>query len=134
MAAKKDVRIYPAFFFKDGDGIGVEFPDLPGCVTCADDLPDALDKAKDALGGYIYFAEKDKEKLPEPSEFSTLSVPKGYSCSLIEVRMDIVREEQAGRSISKNVTLPAWLNQMAMEARINFSQALQETLRSRLGV
>ena len=48
--------------------------------------------------------------------------------------MDILREEMANRSITKNVTIPAWLNKMAMEHKINFSSALQETLRDRQGV
>jgi len=48
--------------------------------------------------------------------------------------MDILREEERKKSVSKNVTLPAWLNKMAMEHKINFSSALQETLRDRLGV
>jgi post-segregation antitoxin (ccd killing protein) len=48
--------------------------------------------------------------------------------------MDILREGMANRSITKNVTLPAWLNKMAMEHKINFSSTLQEALRERLGV
>ncbi len=51
----------------------------------------------------------------------------------VSVRMDILREEMANRSITKNVTLPAWLNKMAMEHKINFSSTLQEALRERLG-
>ena len=53
---------------------------------------------------------------------------------MVPVRMDIIREEQARKSISKNVTLPAWLNKLAVEAKINFSQVLQDGLKARLGV
>ena len=46
----------------------------------------------------------------------------------------ILREEEANKSVSKNVTLPSWLNQLAMESKINFSNTLQEALREKLGV
>ena len=134
MGAKKDLRIYPALFFRDGDGIGVEFPDLPGCVSCAGDMETALRRASDALGGWIYFGELDGEQLPSPTPFDKVKVPAGCVLSMVPVRMDIIREEQARKSISKNVTLPAWLNKLAVEAKINFSQVLQEGLKARLGV
>ena len=53
---------------------------------------------------------------------------------LIDMRLDILRKEEAKKSVSKNVTLPAWLNEMAMEHKINFSSTLQEALREKLGV
>jgi post-segregation antitoxin (ccd killing protein) len=48
--------------------------------------------------------------------------------------MDILRKEETKKSVSKNVTIPAWLNEMAIENKINFSSTLQEALRERLGV
>ncbi|WP_423233365.1 hypothetical protein [Aminirod propionatiphilus] len=53
---------------------------------------------------------------------------------MIDVRLDVLRKEEAKKSVSKNVTLPAWLNEMAMEHKINFSSTLQEALREKLGV
>lgn len=38
------------------------------------------------------------------------------------------------RAVNKTVTVPAWLNQMAIDAHINFSSTLQEALRQKLGV
>ena len=52
----------------------------------------------------------------------------------VSVRMDILREEMANRSITKNVTIPAWLNKMAVKHKINFSSTLRKALRERLGV
>lgn len=44
---------YVAKFFKDDDGIGAEFPDVPGAYTCADSLEEAMDMAKEALTGVL---------------------------------------------------------------------------------
>jgi predicted RNase H-like HicB family nuclease len=32
---------YPALFYYDDDGISIEFPDLPGCLSCAEDTEEA---------------------------------------------------------------------------------------------
>lgn len=34
----KDTYIYPAVFDISNDGISIEFPDLPGCLPCADTI------------------------------------------------------------------------------------------------
>ena len=134
MAQKKDLRVYPAFIAKDGDGFGVTFPDLPGCLTCADTAEEAISNAKEALEGFIYFAEKDGDVLPSPTPFEKLKVPKGATVILVSARMDLVRAQQENLSITKSITLPAWLNKMAMEAKVNFSQVLQDALKVKLQV
>ena len=42
---KKDCYVYPAIFTYEDDGISVEFPDLPGCLTCADTTEEAIKMA-----------------------------------------------------------------------------------------
>ncbi|MBU5317909.1 type II toxin-antitoxin system HicB family antitoxin, partial [Clostridium bornimense] len=37
-------------FNYDTDGISIEFPDLPGCLTCGDDIDEAIKTAKECLG------------------------------------------------------------------------------------
>ena len=39
----KDNYIFPAVFHVDEEGVSVCFPDLPGCLTCADTMEEALD-------------------------------------------------------------------------------------------
>ena len=50
---------YPAKFFEDGDSIGVEFPDLPGCFSQGDDIEDAKYWAARAVE--CYFGRGDDE-------------------------------------------------------------------------
>lgn len=44
----------------------------------------------------------------------------------ITVYMQPVRDEMANKSVNKTVTLPRWLNKAAEDAKINFSQVLQQ--------
>ena len=130
----REVRTYPAIFTRNGDSISVEYPDLPGCVTCAHSEEEAAERAKEALEGFLYYMEKDKDPIPLPTPFDRVKTEPGQAVSLISVRMDIVREEEKNRSITKSVTVPAYLNELAMEAHINFSSTLQEALKEKLGV
>ncbi len=127
---KTDRYVFPAIFFRDGNVVGVRFPDLPGCNTCGDDQEDALTMARDALGGHLLCGEA----IPTPTSFDTIRTKKNEVVALIEVRLSILRVEYQKRAVNKTVTIPAWLNQMAMDAHINFSSTLQEALRQKLGV
>lgn len=44
---------YPAIFFEDGEYIGVEFPDLPGCFSQGKTFDEALQNASKALGKFL---------------------------------------------------------------------------------
>ena len=136
MAAKKDLRIYPALFHYDEEDkvFCVEYPDLPGCVTVGENMEIALRRAKESLEGFIYSSEQKGYPIAPPTALERTEVPSGCMLVPVSVRMDIVRDEMANRSITKNVTLPAWLNKLGMEHKINFSNALQEALRERLGI
>ena len=124
---KKDVRTYPAVFTKDENGIAVEFSDLPGCFTCGKTEVEAVARAKkEALEGFLFVSERDGDHIPAPTSFDEIQLEKGEAVVLVTVRMDIVREEEAKRSITKSVTLPAWMNKLGMEQNLNYSSLLQD--------
>lgn len=70
----KDKYIYPAIFDYADDGISIEFPDLPGCFSCADTDEEALLMAEDVLGLYMENIEEEGEDIPEPSNLKDLSL------------------------------------------------------------
>ena len=45
-----------------------------------------------------------------------------------------MRLAQQNRSVNRSVTLPAWLNALAVQRGVNFSQTLQAALREQLQV
>ena len=49
-------------------GYGARYPELPGCITCADTLEDLITNAKDAKRSWIEAALEDGEPIPEPAE------------------------------------------------------------------
>ena len=132
---RQDKYVYPAVFtYEDGYEIAVTFPDLPGCATSGADEPEALEMAKDALGGHLWCLEKDGDEVPAPTSLFDVGLEQNEHAALIDVYMPAVRLSQEARSVNRTVTLPAWLNAAALEKNINFSQALQATLMNELGI
>jgi len=132
---KQDKYFYPAVFtYDDGYEIAVTFPDLPGCATSGADEQEALEMAKDALGGHLWCLEKDGDYIPVPTKLCDVEVDSNERAALIDVYMPAIRLSQEGRAVNRTVTLPAWLNAAALEKGINFSQALQSTLMNELGI
>ena len=131
---RKDTYVFPAILDFADDGISIEFPDLPGCLPCAQSQEEALRNAREAMGLHLYGMEDDNDPIPEPTEISNIDLEPNQKAILVDVWMPVVRDRLNNKSVNRTVTVPAWLNRMAMDAKINFSQALQETLRSRLGV
>ena len=132
----KDRYSYVAVFSYDDDGISIEFPDLPGCLPCADkdDTEGALKNAKEALGLHIWGMEQDGEELPVPTPITELRLESNEVPVLIEVFMPPIRERINSRFVKKTLSLPAWLAAKADEDGVNCSRIFQLALMNYLQV
>lgn len=131
---KKDNYTFPAIFSYDDDGISIEFPDLPGCLSCAETTDEAMNMAKEVLSLHLYGMEEDNDLIPEPSSIKQLDLSKNQIPVLIEVYMPLIRTAVENQSIKKTLTIPQWLNKLAEKNKINFSQVLQSALKEQLGL
>ena len=130
----KDTYIFPAYFETNEDGITIFFPDLPGCLPCADTLEEAFQNAKEALQLHLYGMEEDGELIPAPSKISELKPQANQLVALIDVWMPAFREKMLNKSTNKTVTIPRWLDMLAKKNNVNYSQLLQSALKQYLGV
>ena len=65
---------YPAIIRQEDGGLySVEFPDIDGCVTSGESLPDAIEMAEDALSLMLYDMEEEGEAIPAPSNLKDVS-------------------------------------------------------------
>ncbi len=134
---------YPATFNKErgAEGFSVFFPDLEGCFTYGDTVTDALEKAQEALGLYLYDLYLNGT-LPSPSHLAKIKpgndsendfiLEKSF-VTLVYVDMEKFCSDYDNKTVRKNLTIPAWLNTKAEAAGINFSQTLQEALKRKIG-
>ncbi|WP_035200522.1 type II toxin-antitoxin system HicB family antitoxin [Heyndrickxia coagulans] len=130
---KKDRYIYPAIFDYADDGISVEFPDLPGCLTCGNTEEEAFKMAREALALHLYGMETDNEAIPSPSKLTEIKTKDNQTLVLIEVWMPVYRHEIENRAVKKTLTIPKWLDDLGNEHKVNYSHILQEALKERLG-
>lgn len=128
----KDYYTFPAIFTEDEDGISIEFPDLPGCLPCADTLDEAAKNAREALGLHLCGMEQDGEAIPAPSALSQIEVPENGTLFLADVFMPTFRQSVRNVSVKKTLTIPAYLNAEAERAGVNFSAILQNALKREL--
>lgn len=134
MAKNPDRYFYPAVFgYEGGQEISVVFPDLDAATSGTND-EDALLSARELLGCVLYGLEEDGAPIPQPSRLTDVELAPNERAVLVDVFMPSVRRAQVNRSVNRTVTLPAWLNAAAQERNINFSQVLQDALRSELGI
>lgn len=125
---------YPALFiYEPGQEIAVDFPDL-GCATSGTNDDDALLSARELLGCVLNGLEEDGEEIPAPTPLAEIKPKENERAVLIDVYMPSVRMANENRAVNRTVTLPAWLNAAALERNINFSQVLQEALKSKMNL
>lgn len=135
---------YPACFFKEGNGYSVIFPDLNYLATCGETLDEALSMAVDCLAGYLFECQRDGNDIPEASAIGAVSlstiaseleltVDEGSFVNIVTVDVEEYAKTHFNKAIKKTLTIPEWLNISATEAKINFSQVLQEALMQKLG-
>lgn len=129
--------IYPACFYPaEEGGYTVIFPDLPGCVTEGDTLSEAMDMAVDAASGWLLYLAEENKQLPKASNIKDV-VPNEYDegfVSLVSVDLDEYSKRFGNKAVKKTLTIPQWLNTIAEEKNVNFSQILQEALKNHLGI
>lgn len=122
--------IYTATFEPNENGTKYycRVPDLPGCITTASTLPEAIDMITDAASGWLVVAEDEGNPIPEPTPQHLLTIPDNATCSLICIDTLAYRAATDTRAIRKNVSLPAWLANLADKRGVNCSKVLQDGL------
>ena len=124
--------VYPAIFTpaKEG-GYDVFVPDFP-LNTQGKDMADAIYMARDAIASMGIYYHDEKKELPKASALSDHNADDGGIVSLIDVDFDSYRKKHSTRTVRRNVTLPAWLDEAAANANINVSGVVQRALKAEL--
>lgn len=130
---------YPVVFYPaEEGGYVVATPDIDSCWTQGDDLPEAMEMAKDAIEGMLVYYEDEGKEIPKPSTMEDAKkiaasydmefVTENPIFSYVAINTDEWRRNNNDKSVRKNVTIPEWLNKKAEKANVNFSQILQNAL------
>ena len=126
--------VFPAVFTEENGLYAVNFPDLPGCYTSGDSIADAIYMAEDVLAFTLYSYEKNKKEIPAPSEAGDMELKGSSFVNLIACDTLEYQKRNNNKAVKKTLTLPEWLNEAAIAANLNFSQILQDGIKTKLNL
>jgi predicted RNase H-like HicB family nuclease len=127
--------VYPAVFTKEVNGqFSVNFPDLESCYTGGDNLEDSITMAEDVLAYVLFDYERDKREIPLPSELGDVEFGKNEFVNYIHCDTIGYQKRNNNQAVKKTLTIPEWLNELAIKSELNFSQVLQEALMGKLNI
>ena len=89
--------------------------------------------AREALAGCICSMQQRNEAIPAASPLEAVHCKGGF-VSLIDLDMFEYKRKTENRAVKRTVILPLWLDTMAHDAGLNFSQTIQDALKEHLGV
>lgn len=127
---------YPAVFHEDDNSYFVEFPDLEGCLSSGDTIELAFENAKEALGLYLDLdGDVYKRTINKPSSIKDIcSKNVGDVVMLVEYDSIEYAKKYKTKAVKKTLSIPEWLNEIAIKENVNFSSVLQEALVKKLHI
>ena len=140
------LSIYPAIFFHEKNGhYSVVFPDLNHLSTCGDTMQEAMEMAVDCLAGYLHSEKLDGNDIPNPTPMDKVDIhceddeDDDYGeddrfISMVSVDVEEYARTHFDKAVRKSLTIPKWLNDIAVSRKVNFSKVLQRALRQELNI
>ena len=124
---KQDIITYPVILTEYNDESGhyyvVTSPNIQGMVTDGETIPEALEHAKDAMATMLA-NDDSRPKVQDPRKWT---LEKGQQTSWVSVNMTRWLNKY-GKTVRRNISLPAGLNDWAKKNKINVSKVATEAL------
>lgn len=124
---------YPILLIPEEKGFTVFIPDF-NINTQGDDLTEAIEMARDAIGIMGIDMQDDGKVIPSASAAADIKHSTEEIVSLVDVDFAEYRRKNDLRTVKKNCTIPSWLNFEAEKAGVNFSAILQTALKNELHI
>jgi conserved hypothetical protein len=128
----KKIYFYPAIFQVEEDGYSVFVPDIPGCMTQGDTMEEALAMVQEAIG--LMLEDVAPADYPAASLPQDLVLEKDQFALMVPFDKLAYDKKYNAKAVKKTLSVPKWLDTLATEHNVNFSNILQNALMHELGV
>ena len=128
----KKIYFYPAIFQVEADGYSVFVPDIPGCMTQGDTMEEALAMVQEAIG--LMLEDVAPADYPAASLPQDLVLEKDQFALMVPFDKLAYDKKYNAKAVKKTLSVPRWLDTLATEHNVNFSNILQNALMHELGV
>ncbi len=123
---------YPVVFEPEEVGVSVYVPDIPGCNTQGDSLKQALEMVQEVIG--LMLEDKSPDAYPVASNPNDIKLEGRQFVMMVPFDKLAYDRKYNAKAVKKTLSIPSWLNNMALEKNINFSALLKRALLQELGV
>ena len=119
---------YTAVITESDGTFYAKVPDIDGCITTAKSLSEAITLITDALNLCLVVLEDENVQPAPPTPQA--DIPHAPSDILTIIQADTIKYRSLtdSRAVRKNVSLPAWMVNLADERGTNCSKVLQDAL------
>ncbi|MGL5050369.1 MAG: type II toxin-antitoxin system HicB family antitoxin [Fusobacteriaceae bacterium] len=129
---------YPVVLTYEDNLIYVGIPDLEmdDYTACAETLDGAVKMAKELITLTIMDLEDEKKLIPLASKLDLIKEKLEYNQEIILINLWLPYEKSLVKVEYKKKTLsiPVWLDMLASQKNLNFSQILQKALKKELDI
>lgn len=125
MASEVKRVLYPALVHQEDNGqVSIAFPDLEGCFANGKDFEEAYFNAQRSLAIYATY----KKTLNAPSDIAKINTNE-INTKVLLIGVDPKHfDPKSTESIKKTLSVPKWLNDIAIQHNVNFSAVLKKAL------
>jgi hypothetical protein len=126
---------YPVIFdFSNDDVIEVKIPNFSDNISFIEIDDDKIAAAQDILSMGIIEYEDKNLKLPEPLKVEEIKLLDKQQLIFVNVWLPYYRAKIKINYVKKNLTIPAWLDQLAKQRNVNYSALLVKALKEELRI
>ena len=126
---------YAAILDYSEDGfINITFPEFDALASCVETGEDPIVDAQECLATAILDLEDRKAPLPKRKEEKDIIVEADQKLVYVNVWMPYHRSRVKETYTKKTLTIPVWLDILAKQNNINFSETLVQALKEKLGI
>lgn len=129
---------YPVILTYEDNFIYAGVPDLQidNYATYGDTLDEALQNIKEVITLYLVDLKEEDKEFPKVSDIKSLKCNLKENQELVYVNLWLPYEKSLIKITYKKKTLsiPVWLDLLATNKKLNFSQILQAGLKKELGI
>lgn len=131
----KEKYIFPAIvkFNKEDNVYYINFPNFKNGFTFSSSENEILKDAKEVLEIVLSDYFENNLQIPEPIKIDDIK-ENNSAIILVEVWTPLIMDKLMNQSVKKTLTIPKWLNDVAVENNVNFSKVLQAAIKDYLGI
>ena len=126
---------FPVILDKNEPGfINIYFPDFDMAVTSVELGEDPIEEAQSWLAITISELIDEGKTVPNPSHPDQISTDTNQTIVFVNIWLPYHRSKERIIYVKKTLTIPSYLDILARESNINFSETLSNALKQKLGI